>query len=171
MNQTAFIALCHRFLTGLAVVMLGLFVVSTCQAQSNDFGSPSIARPTTSPYLNLFNGSNRSLSLGLNYQRRVRPEQALRQNAAQTNNQVGGLQQQLNMVVGPDGNVRLPGTGHRTSFMNTGGYFGGGGGGNFGGSSLLSNRNPTRQNPLNNAVSQGSTINRTQSGASMLGRR
>jgi hypothetical protein len=170
MSRTALTLHCRRFLTGLAVVLLGLFVVSTCQAQSNDFGAPSINRPTTSPYLNLFNGSNRSMSLGLNYQRRVRPEQALRQNAAQTNNQVGGLQQQLNMVVGPDGNVRLPGTGHRTSFMNTGGYFSGGGG-NFGGGSLLSNRNPIRQNPLNNAVSQGSTINRTQSGASMLGRR
>jgi len=170
MSHTALIAHSRRWLTGLAVLVLGLFVVSTCQAQSNDFGAPSINRPTTSPYLNLFNGSNRSMSLGLNYQRRVRPEQALRQNAAQTNNQVGGLQQQLNMVVGPDGNVRLPGTGHRTSFMNTGGYFGGLGGG---GSSALSNRNPIRQSPLTNAITQNNAFNRNQgpAGASMLGRR
>lgn len=125
MNQTTFANVRRRCLTGIAIVMLGLMAASSCWAQSNDFGAPSINRPTTSPYLNLFNGSNRALSLGLNYQRRVRPEQALRQNAAQTNAQVGGLQQQLNLVVGPDGNVRLPGTGHQTSFMNTQGYFAG----------------------------------------------
>jgi hypothetical protein len=173
MNQTTFAKICRRGLTGVAVLLLGLIGASSCWAQSNNFGAPSIARPTTSPYLNLFNGTNRALDLGLNYQRRVRPELALRQNAAQTNTQVGGLQQQLNLIVGPDGNVRLPGTGHQTSFMNTQGYFGSGGAAPFGGNSPLQNRNPRGQNPLNQAITQNNAFNRNQgpAGASALQRR
>jgi hypothetical protein len=169
MNQITFANICRRCVTGLAAVLLGLIAASSCWAQSNDFGAPSIARPTTSPYLNLFNGTNRSLNLGLNYQRRVRPEMALRQNAAQTNSQVGGLQRQLDMVVGPDGNVRLPGTGHQTSFMNTRGYFSGGAAA-FSGNSQLANQNPTRQNPLSQSLNKVGR-NGMASGNTMLGRR
>jgi hypothetical protein len=110
-------------------LLLIVFAVfpSSVQAQSNQFGAPSIQRPTTSPYLNLLRGTNRSLRFGLNYQRRVRPELDLRANAARTNANVGVLQQRFDQAIGPDGSVILPSTGHTTSFMNTGSYFSGSG--------------------------------------------
>ncbi|MBL8850121.1 MAG: hypothetical protein JNG89_10570 [Planctomycetaceae bacterium] len=99
---------------------------ATAQSPSNQFGAPSIRRPTTSPYLNLFrdnNSNNRALDFGLNYQRLVRPERELRNYSAQLNNQVNTLQNDFNSVIAADGSIKVPGTGHQTSFMNTGGYF------------------------------------------------
>lgn len=114
-------------LTGIMALLLALAGSSSVMAQGNQFGAPTIQRPTTSPYLNLFRGSNRALNFGLNYQRRVRPEQDLRQYSAGLNNNIGNVQSDLNRAIGPDGSLLVPGTGHRTSFMNTGGYFSGGG--------------------------------------------
>lgn len=101
------------------------------QAPGNQFGAPSIRRPTTSPYLNLFrdNNNNRALNFGLNYQRLVRPEQELRNYSANLNTQIGTLSDRVDSQIAPDGSVTVPGTGHSTSFMNTGGYFSGGGSG------------------------------------------
>jgi hypothetical protein len=119
-------ALCRRCLAALLAIIAGLICTAPTMAQGNQFGAPSIQRPTTSPYLNLFQGTNRAMDLGLNYQRRVRPEQDLRNYAARNNQQIGNLQQQFNTAIAPDGTIILPGTGHQTSFMNTRGYFSGG---------------------------------------------
>jgi len=133
MSNSALRGYCRRGLTGIVVLLLGLACATSAKAQSNTFGAPSIARPTTSPYLNLFRRNNSALNFGLNYQRLVRPEMDLRRNAANTNTRVGTLQQQVNSAIAPDGSILLPGTGHQTSFLNTQGYFSNSGGG-YGGS-------------------------------------
>lgn len=125
-----------RWWLSLAVVCLLLTILGSrpalAQAPGNQFGAPSIRRPTTSPYLNLFrdnNNNNRALNFGLNYQRLVRPEQELRNYSANLNTQIGTLADRVDSQIAPDGSVTVPGTGHSTSFMNTGGYFSGGGSG------------------------------------------
>lgn len=123
------LTLAGRFgLTGLVALLLSLGWSAPAMAQGNQFGAPGIQRPTTSPYLNLFRGgNNRALNFGLNYQRGVRPERDLRQYSAGLNNNIGALQNDFNRAIGPDGSLIVPGTGHKTSFMNTGGYYSGGG--------------------------------------------
>jgi hypothetical protein len=105
--------------------LLGLMVgPRAAEAQSgNRFGAPGVQRPTTSPYLNLLQGKNRAQRLALNYQRTVRPEQEWRRYTSGLNNQVGALQNRVDRAIRPDGSLILPGTGHTTSFMNTGQYF------------------------------------------------
>jgi hypothetical protein len=92
-------------------------------------GGPAINRPTTSPYLNLFNRGNQgfggtALNRALNYYRGVRPEQELRRYSGQLGQQVSTLEQNLtSQGLLPDGSRPLSGTGHQTSFLNLGGYF------------------------------------------------
>lgn len=114
-----------RLCCGLA--LLGAFVgVRPAAAQPPGVGGgPAINRPTTSPYLNLLNrrgfGGN---SAALNYYRNVRPEQDLRRYSSQLGQQVTSLQQSLtSQGLLPDGSRPLSGTGHTTSFLNTGRYF------------------------------------------------
>lgn len=128
MRTLALTAAYHGCLTGIVALLLGIGWSAPAMAQGNQFGAPSIQRPTTSPYLNLLRGgNNRALNFGLNYQRGVRPEQDLRRYSAGLNNNIGNVQNDLNRVIGPDGSLQVPGTGHTTSFMNTRGYFSGGG--------------------------------------------
>ena len=83
---------------------------------------PGITRPTTSPYLNLL--QNNGFSPALNYYRLVRPETELRRYSDSLNRQVTGLRQDLtSRGLLPDGSHPLSGTGHATSFLNTGGFF------------------------------------------------
>lgn len=118
--KQSFIRNCLNCAIGL---LLALFLCPvSAHAQVNDFGAPSIQRPTTSPYLNLFRSNNRGLNFGLNYQRLVRPEQQWRNYTSRLNSQVGTLQGRVNSAIAPDGSIILPGTGHATSFLNTGGY-------------------------------------------------
>jgi hypothetical protein len=114
-----------RLACGLAVLS-ALLCVRTAAAQPPGVGGgPAINRPTTSPYLNLLNrrGFGGS-SAALNYYRYVRPEQDLRRYSSQLGQQVTGLRQDLvSQGLLPDGSRPLTGTGHATSFLNTGSYF------------------------------------------------
>ncbi len=83
--------------------------------------SASITSPTTSPYLNLLNGSRRSFAL--NYYRRVRPEQELRAADAQLERDLSGLRRDVDERAGAKPAAGLPATGHAASFLQLGGYF------------------------------------------------
>ena len=63
------------------------------------------------------------IDFAINYQNLVRPQQELRNYTSNLNNRVNSLQSQVNGTINPDGSLMLPGTGHTTSFMNTGRYF------------------------------------------------
>ena len=105
---------------------VGLLCVHSADAQpptGNTFGSRGVRRPTTSPYLNLQRSGDPSIDFAINYQQLVRPQQQLRSEASNLNNRLNSLQRQVNKAIRPDGTLILPGTGHATSFMNTGRYF------------------------------------------------
>lgn len=114
----------------LVVIAVLLTASGTAMAQPPGVGGgPAINRPTTSPYLNLFNRGNQgfggpALNRALNYYRFVQPEQQLRRYSGQLGQQVTSLEQSLtSQGLLPDGSRALSGTGHTTSFLNLGGYF------------------------------------------------
>ena len=80
-------------------------------------------RPTTSPYLNLLGGNR---GPGFNYYRRVRPEQNFLRNDAIFNRSLGNMQQEMSSFKRQLQSTKsgLSPTGHRTSFLNLGNYFG-----------------------------------------------
>lgn len=88
----------------------------------------NLSRPTTSPYLNLLNDGNRP---GLNYFTQVRPQQQFRQFGSSLAQEVQGLEAAVGGQAYFDeaGQYSLQTTGHPSSFMNYGGYYGLGGGG------------------------------------------
>jgi hypothetical protein len=119
-----------RCALALAVPVGTLMLSSIAAAQPPGVGGgPAINRPTTSPYLNLFNRGNQgfggpALNRALNYYRFVQPEQQLRRYSGQLGQQVTSLEQSLtSQGLLPDGSRALSGTGHTTSFLNLGGYF------------------------------------------------
>jgi hypothetical protein len=83
--------------------------------------SASIVSPTTSPYLNLLNGSRRSFAL--NYYRRVRPEQEFRAADAQLERDLSSLRRNVDERAGAKPAAGLPATGHAASFLQFGGYY------------------------------------------------
>lgn len=88
----------------------------------NQFGARGVARPTTSPYLNLLfnNGQN----LGLNYYRSVRPEQEWRRYTTGLNQRLNLVESSLSRDLLPDGSSGdVKKSGHSTTFLNTGSYF------------------------------------------------
>lgn len=100
--------------------------------------APRAPRPTLSPYLNLLNRNN---STAFNYYNFVRPRQAFDAYRAETNSDLRTLDRRLeraNEALRQSENSQLAPSGHRTRFMDLGGYFGTGtsqapiGGGNFG---------------------------------------
>ena len=110
----------------IAAAMILCWLVQPAAAQppvGNTFGAPSIQRPTVSPYLNLQRTGDPSIDFAINYQSLVRPQHDFRNYAANLNNRVNRLDRQVNRAIRPDGSLILPGTGHRTSFLNTGSYF------------------------------------------------
>jgi hypothetical protein len=102
------------------VAAVGLLVVGggTARAQlpGRVSGLTPYTQPAYSPYLNLFRAGNPVFA---NYYGLVRPEVEFRTG-------IRGLQQQAaaeqDLITGQMG-AALPATGHRTTFMNTGGYF------------------------------------------------
>ena len=107
-----------------AVVLGWLTTPAAAQAPvGNTFGTPSIRRPTISPYLNLQRTGDPSIDFAIDYQKLVRPEQQLRRYTSNLDNRLNRLQNQVNQAIRPDGSLILPGTGHSTSFLNTGTYF------------------------------------------------
>ena len=76
-----------------------------------------VTQPSFSPYMNLLRRGNPTY---LNYYGLVRPEQDFRRS-------IQTLQQDVNNVYQsqqqPAAQTTLPGTGHRTAFLNTMGYF------------------------------------------------
>ncbi|HET6575737.1 MAG TPA: hypothetical protein VFG68_19205 [Fimbriiglobus sp.] len=75
-----------------------------------------VARPTFSPYLNLLRQDNPTY---LNYYGLVRPQLDFRQSLQNLRFDLSAYQSQSQT----NGQATLPGTGHRTVFMNTMGYF------------------------------------------------
>src|SRR5262245_23944289 len=94
------------------------------------FAQPQAPRtqPPVSPYLNLLRPGN---SAGVNYYGLVRPQMEFRNNIQNLQQQVANNQADISNLT----TAQLPTTGHATSFLNTGGYFGtrqGGTGARFG---------------------------------------
>jgi len=109
-----------------AVALCFGFCVRPAAAQApvgNQFGAQSVRRPTTSSYLNLQRTGDPTIDFAINYQQLVRPQRQFRNDTANLNNRLNSLQRQVNRAIRPDGTLILPGTGHATSFMNTGQYF------------------------------------------------
>jgi hypothetical protein len=78
----------------------------------------AVAQPTFSPYLNLLRRENPTY---LNYYGLVRPQQDFRQSLLTLRQDVNTYQSQVQSL--SSGQTGLPQTGHRTSFLNTMGYF------------------------------------------------
>ncbi|MBA3315024.1 MAG: hypothetical protein M3552_02475 [Planctomycetota bacterium] len=111
-------------------ILLGLTIGAAtlpAAAQPPGFGRPR--NPPLSPYLNLLNDNN---STGFNYYQLYRPQtefrsayQGLNQNLYQAESQIarqGESIEQIGSRVRPGSSLRT--TGHTTSFMNYGRYFG-----------------------------------------------
>lgn len=81
---------------------------------------PPQNRPAVSPYLNLLRPGN---SAGVNYYGLVRPQLEFRNNLQNLQQQITDNRDAISAFAAT---APLPTTGHTTSFLNTGGYFGGG---------------------------------------------
>jgi hypothetical protein len=102
-----------------AGVVLTVLGGSAALAQPPGIGpgnSPPISRPAVSPYLNLLRSGN---SPGFNYYGLVRPELEFRQSIRNLQQQSINTQSELSGLI----DTTFPATGHRTTFLNTGGYF------------------------------------------------
>lgn len=111
-------------LAALALLTLAAQPASAQRPRGNQFGAPSIGRPTTSPYLNLLRRGGDSGNMALDYHRLVRPEQQLRRSAAAQEQQIGQLQRDVDRALQPDGTTsRAAPSGHQTTFMNLGRYY------------------------------------------------
>jgi hypothetical protein len=125
----------------LAVCVVGLVAASaSAQPRVGPTAGATAPRPAVSPYLQLLRPGN---SPGVNYYGLVRPQvdfrnsiQDLQQQITTNQTDIAGLNTQL-----------LPVTGHRTTFMNTGGYFGTGGLGAATGGRPAGAARPTPQLP------------------------
>jgi hypothetical protein len=107
--------------TILAAAVLAL-CVEHASAQGPDLRA--FRRPTTSPYLNLLDNNGRGI--GFNYYRRVKPEIEFREAYERQYQSIRKLdrrleQQELRLQ---SLNSQLGTTGHTTSFMSYGSYFG-----------------------------------------------
>jgi hypothetical protein len=97
---------------------LGVLVLVASAALAQPQVGPVSRPPAVSPYLNLLRPGN---SPGYNYYGLVKPQMEFR----------SGLQDLQQQVLNNQGaisdlnNATLPATGHRTSFLNTGGYYSG----------------------------------------------
>lgn len=108
-----------KLVTSAVVVCSCLATSATVEAQTRRGLRPQSRRPVTSPYLNLL---DRNRGIGSNYYRRVRPELEFRQNDARLSRSLNALRRQQ-LATQVQIRSQLSGTGHRTSFLNLGGYF------------------------------------------------
>ncbi len=109
---------------GAVLILLGLGNVQESSAQvTRPNLQPPSPRPVYSPYLNLF---RRGGTFTQNYLGIVRPELDFYQSIGQLERGLAGQERRLGDLAGDIDTALFP-TGHRTSFLNTGGYFGGGG--------------------------------------------
>jgi hypothetical protein len=87
--------------------------------------APRAPRPTLSPYLNLLDRTN---STSFNYYNRVRPRQAFEDYRVQQFQDLSALEKRVDRnrqdILRQSENSQLNPTGHRTRFMDLGGYFG-----------------------------------------------
>ncbi len=114
----------QMFLSGAVLILLGLGGVQEARAQVRRPSlQPPSPRPTYSPYLNLFRGGG---TLASNYFGIVRPELEFYRSIGQLERGLAGQERRLGALAGDVDTILSP-TGHSTSFLNTGGYFGGGG--------------------------------------------
>jgi hypothetical protein len=111
-----------------AGVILLLAVPATVRAQyvpPNRTGYRPYSRTLLSPYLNMLRGGDPAA----NYYLGVIPEMDRRVNYARVRNSILELEQQVDQLeeggvpVTPAITGTLPGTGHATTFLNTGNYF------------------------------------------------
>jgi len=120
---------CLGALTACAAGSL-LIGVETAQAQGpspfgNRLGRP-YSRPVTSPYLNLL---RRDGGIGFQYYRRVLPEREFRRADRRQFEALNQLSRRIDRQRQPETGRRGSGlgtTGHPTTFLNIGGFFGGG---------------------------------------------
>ena len=99
------------------------------QAQSGSTRPPSLTRqkrPSLSPYINLAAAADNPDAVAYQYHARVLPDTNFRASAARQAVAIRGLDQKIQeqrklLQQSPTSN--LSGTGHRTQFMNYGGYF------------------------------------------------
>ncbi len=109
------------------LLVTGIIGLGTLSAQAQTL-SPPIAprapRPTLSPYLNLLDRAN---STAFNYYNRVRPRQEFDRYRQLNNQNLRALDKRIdrtNEALQQSQNSQLAPTGHRTRFMDLGGYFG-----------------------------------------------
>jgi hypothetical protein len=81
-------------------------------------------RPTTSPYLSLLQNGFRG-SAAFQYYRRILPEQEFRRNEWRQSQSLDELRRRVDRQENELIQRRMGTTGHATSFLNLGGYFGG----------------------------------------------
>lgn len=121
-KMVAFVSVCVLFCTNITEAQQRYNRAAS--RYLNRFGTRQ-NRPTTSPYLNLL-GAGRTGGTAFNYYQRVRPEQEFRRNNANFRRSLGNVQQELRSFKRQLQSPRsgLSSTGHRTSFLNFGSYFG-----------------------------------------------
>jgi hypothetical protein len=105
--------------SSLAAGVLLAVLAGSALAQPPGIGtgaSPPISRPPVSPYLNLLRSGN---SPGVNYYGLVRPQLEFRQSIQNLQQQSINTQSEISGLI----DTTFPATGHRTTFLNTGGYF------------------------------------------------
>jgi|GEM_PF-1833285 len=112
----------HVLISALAVVLCSLSVEAQTPRRFSRPRTRADRRPFISPYLNLLNSGRNFES---QFFQRTLPELEFRRNNSALNFQLSGFQQQLTTQNQDLQNVQttIGGTGHRTSFLNTGGYF------------------------------------------------
>ncbi len=96
---------------------------AAAQAPAPPPGFGQAPRPQVSPYLNLLRSGNPGY---LNYYGLVRPQQEFQQGLQGLQQEVGAVQSALGQPFGADLGQQqplLPGTGHRSGFLTSGGYF------------------------------------------------
>jgi hypothetical protein len=96
------------------LLALGALVLVASAASAQPQVGPVNRSPAVSPYLNLLRGDN---SPAVNYYGLVRPQMEFRSGLQDLQQQVSNNQAAIS-----DLNA-FPTTGHRTSFLNTGGYY------------------------------------------------
>jgi hypothetical protein len=104
------------------LLVFGILGLTAATGSAQPQVGPTQNRPAVSPILNILRPGN---SAGVNYYGLVRPQMEFRNN-------IQDLQQQATgnaAVIADLNSAFIPTTGHKTSFLNTGGYYSGGGSG------------------------------------------
>jgi hypothetical protein len=116
----------NRWLSGVLAVLVLWAMPALAHGQSRigSYQRPQVnPHPTVSPYLNLGRGGN-GVGTAIDYYGIVRPQQDLRNNVVNLQQQIQGLQQTQPVLPVAESDANLPITGRGIGgFMNYGHYF------------------------------------------------